>query len=253
MNYFFLTSNNNFGCQISIPKFTNDGYQDHAMGLVRASIVDQKWCFQEHSGPEDGDFWEFESSPETAGDIFFIATKEQLRLQQNSRRLLDLNTYTNTVPDYRCNVEIFNDSGGFSSYQSEYPYQMATRKGAIFSSIATLSNPSAIKNGLFFRNIYEHPVHNEFPGWVVNKRTCEVKKSFVLRTNTTNYISLEDLDEDPDLVFYAKGFLGIPIYVSEDKTGQLSFEHTHPPHSNVFARFDLVNKIKKSIDVAVSC
>ena len=70
------------------------------------------------------------------------------------------------------------------------------------------------------RTIYEHPVHNAFPGWEVNKRTCEVKKSFVLRTNTTSYISLEDLDEDPDLVFYAKGFLGIPIYVSEDKSGQ---------------------------------
>ena len=130
MNYFFLTSNNNFGCQISIPKFTNDGYQDHAMGLVRASIVDQKWCFQEHSGPEDGDFWEFESSPESAGDIFFIATKEQLRLQQNSRRLLDLNTYTNTVPDYRCNG-VFNDPGGFSS-SIGIPLSMATRKGAIF-------------------------------------------------------------------------------------------------------------------------
>ena len=65
-------------------------------------------------------------------------------------------------------------------------------------------------------------------GWVVNKRTCEVKKSFVLRFSLTNYISLEDLDEDPDLVFYAKGFLGIPIYVSEDKTGHC-FEHTHRP------------------------
>lgn len=251
MNYFFFTSSKDFCCRLTIPKFSNFGHQDHEMKLIRARIVDEQWQFCEHSGPSGDYFWEIESDSLSEDDIFFLATEEQLLTQQSSLCLLDLNTYTNTVPDYRCNLEIFNDTGGFSSYQSEYPYQMVTKKGAIYSPVASLSNPRATKNSVFFRNIYEYPVNEVFSGWLVNKRTGEVIRSFELCTNKTNYVSLEDIGEDPDLVFYAKGFLGVPIYVSADKSGQLSFEHTHPPHSNVFGRFDLVNKVKKSIDVIV--
>ena len=41
---------------------------------------------------------------------------------KNRGELLSVNGFTDTVPDYRSNLKIFNRKGGFSSYQAEYPF-----------------------------------------------------------------------------------------------------------------------------------
>ena len=48
----------------------------------------------------------------------------------NDKKLEDFNNFTNTRPAFRANFKIYLDQGGFSSYQSEYPYSMITKKMA---------------------------------------------------------------------------------------------------------------------------
>ena len=50
----------------------------------------------------------------------------------------------------------------------------------------------------------------------------------------------------------SKNYLGVPIYLSEGNNGQLSFEHTHPPHENIAGEFkyeNVNNYRKKFIEI----
>ena len=42
-------------------------------------------------------------------------------------KLTKFNNFTSTSPAFRCNLEISSDKGGFSSYQSEYPFNMINK------------------------------------------------------------------------------------------------------------------------------
>ena len=42
-------------------------------------------------------------------------------------KLLDISKFTNTSPAYRANLKIYIPNKGFSSYQSEYPFNMTMR------------------------------------------------------------------------------------------------------------------------------
>ena len=56
------------------------------------------------------------------------------------KKIKDYNNFTNTNPPYRANFQLYIENGGFSSFQSEYPYKMITNKGSIISSISSLAN-----------------------------------------------------------------------------------------------------------------
>ena len=49
-------------------------------------------------------------------------------------KLTKFNNFTSTNPAFRCNLEINSDKGGFSSYQSEYPFNMINKKRFNFKS-----------------------------------------------------------------------------------------------------------------------
>ena len=51
-----------------------------------------------------------------------------------SYKLKNFNNFTDTSPAFRANLKIYLDKGGFSSYQSEYPYNMITKRGSVVKS-----------------------------------------------------------------------------------------------------------------------
>ena len=79
-----------------------------------------------------------------------------------NKELFSVNNYTDTEPAYRANLEICNNLGGFSSYQSEYPSNMIKVNSSVLTSLGSLTNFFAEKNILIFRNIYFKPVKKQF-------------------------------------------------------------------------------------------
>ena len=59
------------------------------------------------------------------------------------KKLLNLNDYTDTHPAFRANLKIEIKSGGYSSYQSEYPHNMISKQGNVLSPISNLLNRDA--------------------------------------------------------------------------------------------------------------
>ena len=254
MNYFFLLTKEDLKSKLSIPKFKNSGEFCKNYELFGARIDNQKWKFYEPECMESENFWKVESDEKNIYDIFFLASKDQFHLQSNSNKLLDLNKFTNTFPDYRANLSVINEAGAISSYQSEYPYQMTQKKGSIYSSISTLGNFNALENGVFIRNIYNEPIQEEFDGYIYDYKSGKVLKKVTLLTNSCSFISFEHIKDNGSLILFCKGYLGVPIYFSKSKAGNLSLEHTHPPHENIQGpdRFKIVSMIKKDLDERVS-
>ena len=254
MNYFFLLTKEGLQSNLSIPKFQNTGLFCEDLKLYGARVEKEKWKFFQPKYVESNYFWKLDSNDQRINDIFFLASEKNFTFQLNSNKLLDLNTFTNTFPDYRANLSIKNELGAISSYQSEYPFQMTTKTGSIYSSISTLGNFDAKVNGVFVRNIHHLPKEDNFEGFVYDLITKKVLKSFTLISNKCNFISFEDLQDNGSLVLYCKGYLGVPVYYSESSNGSLSLEHTHPPHENIQGvdRYKLVTKKKKYLDEKIS-
>ena len=62
-------------------------------------------------------------------------------ITQMEKNLMDLDNFTSTSPiAFRSNLKLELKDGGFSSYQSEYPFSMTTKKGSIVSPLSTLLN-----------------------------------------------------------------------------------------------------------------
>ena len=58
--------------------------------------------------------------------IFFVAQENEVNqyLNTNSGKTLeDINIFTNTATSYRCNLRVYKNNEGYSSYQSDYPFQ----------------------------------------------------------------------------------------------------------------------------------
>lgn len=248
MNYFFFASSNDYNCRLTIPKFRADGGMRCENRLIRARVINGSWDFQIVQVENENDaFWYVNDKVFQSNDIFFIATKDEFLHQKQANSLLELNRFTHTDPAFRCNLEVSNPKGGWSSYQSEYPYRMIGGRGTIFSNVATLSNPGVKLNGCFLRNIFIEPIVERFRVLVFNAASGSILLETHAKTNTTSYISFDGLPvEQTDLVLWAEGFLGIPIYVSTDQFNNISMEHTHPPHESVHGaeRFALVRKMK---------
>ena len=132
---------------------------------------------------------------------------------------------------------------GFSSYQSEYPYELVIKEGTTLSQISSLTDNEADENFLIFKNIFHLPI-KKFKGYFVNYDTKKVISECDLITNSTNFIKITNSIIKPEVFFITKGFLGIPIYLSL-KDGYLSLEHSHPPHEYILGK----NKFKKFLSL----
>jgi hypothetical protein len=256
MNYFFGIKSSFVNTKLTIPRFQNSNPTKKEYILFQLEIINQSWKISNLSNIDlNSDFYKIGSSLIGNGNIFCLATKaEILELEKNNySKLVNFNNFTDTVPDYRANLQVSIEGGGFSSYQSDYPFSMVTKKGSILSALSSLCNKNADQNIIFFKNIYELPIQEEFCVFFVNIKTMKVLKKEVVSTNFLNEIIVEKEFIKPEVFLFTDKYIGVPIFCSiQDK--HISFEHTHPPHQYIMSedKFKLVSELKKEFSEIIN-
>ena len=253
MNIFFGIKSEKFQSNITIPKFRNNTSIEKSYFLYKLKIVHSQWNYEKINTDNNSDFYFVDSNFSNNEDIFLISNGDEIKNIKKDNEILDLNNFTNTSPAYRANLKIKVNNGGFSSYQSEYPYEMIVKKGNVLSPISTLLNNDADHNFLIFKNIYYKPIIQNFNIFIINIKTKKILETIKAKTNNTNIIDIKkDLIHSENYIF-SQEFLGIPIYVSL-KNKHLSMEHTHPPHEYILSndKFYRVSLLKKEINELIS-
>ena len=162
MNFFYGINNSNFNSELQIPKFKNRNPHPDNIKLYKAHPNNKKWQIEEFKNKKiNEDFFFLEAEEIKNNCIFFLAYESDFN-NYDYQQLKNFNNFTNTAPAYRANFKIFLNNGGFSSYQSEYPYEMILKKGTILSSISSIANKNAEMNYIFIKNIFFEPIHENF-------------------------------------------------------------------------------------------
>lgn len=253
MNFFFGFNNEIFKSEIQIPLFKNRTLKPSNLKLFKCFPYNNEWILKQINIEKiDNSFFILKNENILNNEIYFIADKKIFN-EFDNKKLKNFNTYTDTIPPYRANFKIYLDQGGFSSYQSEYPFSMVTKKGTILSSINSLANSNAEKNFILIRNIFEDPIEVSFNAYLVNYKEKKIEKKFQLLTNNTNCIEIDNNLIRPEIFLVTDNYLGIPIYISK-KNNFLSFEHTHPPHEYILSqnKFLKVSNLKKEINEIIN-
>tara|TARA_B100000963_G_scaffold343228_1_gene344847 strand:- start:592 stop:1356 length:765 start_codon:yes stop_codon:yes gene_type:complete len=254
MNFFYGINNNLFKSEIQIPLFRNSNFKKSNLKLFKSYPKNNKWILQEISNKKkiNDYFYVLKNEDILSNEIFFLADETILN-EFDDKKLKNFNNFTDTIPAFRANFKIYLNQGGFSSYQSEYPFSMITKKGTILSSISSIANSDADKNYVFIKNIFEEPIEENFKAYLVNYKTKSIEEQFQIRTNYTNCIEINNKLIKPEIFLTTDKYLGIPMYVSI-KNNFLSFEHTHPPHSYILSenKFIKVTNLKKEINEIIS-
>ncbi len=249
MNYFFGIKNSEFKSELQIPIFQNTNPKNEDIFLFKASIENNEWKFEELNKSKIQDNFYIVTSDEIDNDsIFFLAYRENI-IDFNINKLNNLNNFTDTYPNFRSNFKIMLNNGGFSSFQSEYPYRMIDKKGSILSSVSSVTNIDAEKNYIFIKNIFKSPIQENFNAYLVDIKNKKVLEKIKIKTNFSNIFELKKTLIKPEIFLVTEKYLGIPMYISvNDK--HLSFEHTHPPHEYILSenRFTKVSNLKKEIN-----
>ena len=256
MNYFFGIKNSFLNSKLTIPRFQNSNPTKKEYMLFQLEIINQSWKISNLNNIDlNSDFYKIGSSLIGNGNIFCLATKaEILELEKNNySKLANFNNFTDTTPDYRANLQVSIEGGGFSSYQSEYPFSMVTKKGSILSALSSLCNKNADQNIIFFKNIYELPIQEEFCVFFVNIKTMKVLKKEVVSTNFLNEIIVEKEFIKPEVFLFTDKYIGIPIFCSI-KNKHISLEHTHPPHAYILSedKFRIISELKKEFSEIIN-
>ena len=252
MNYFFGINNSEFTSELQIPMFQNRNSKSSELSLYKAFVNNDNWKLEEIKNKKiSKDFYLLKQEDITNSSIFFLASPKDFNLKNN--KLQNFNQFTETSPAYRSNLKIILKNGGFSSYQSEYPFSMIEKKGSILSSVCSLANKEADKNYIFIKNIYAEPIIENFNIYLVDIIKKKIEEKFEVKTNYTNCIELKNSMIKPEIFLLSKGYLGIPMYVSI-KNNHVSFEHTHPPHEYILSdnKFKKVSDLKKEINEIVN-
>jgi hypothetical protein len=249
MNFFFGLKSKSFQSEIQIPLFRNKDLKSFKINLFRARPINNKWEFTKlNIKPTNKDFYIIKNKNIFNNVIFFLAYEKNASYFDKNF-LCNYNKFTNTVPAFRSNLNFFLKKGGFSSYQSEYPFEMVNKQGTILSSISSLANCEADKNFIIIKNIFQSPVHDEFNAYLFNIKKEKIEKKFLIKTNYTNIIEIEKKFIKPEMFLVTSKYLCIPIYISQ-KGKHLSVEHTHPPHEYILSqnKFKKISDIKKKIN-----
>ena len=248
MNFFFGFKYKNFSSKLTIPKFQNRKEFVAKYKLYQANIYQNKWLIEELDGSVNQEyFYTLDSELVDNRKIYLLANDNQVK-KSVEHELLNYNSFTNTSPEYRANLQVSIMGGGFSSYQSDYPFSMTTKKGSIVSSCSSLTNKNADQNYIIFKNIYYLPIQEKFTIYFVNIKSKKIIQRKEVYTNFTNIIKVDKELIDPNVYLFTDEFIGIPIFLSV-KNDHLSFEHTHPPHSFVMGKnqFKIVSRVKDEI------
>ena len=253
MNFFYGISNNFFKSEIQIPLFQNRNFKKSNLKLFKSYPKNNKWILQEVSSKKINDyFYILKKEDILSNEIFFLADETILN-EFDDKKLKNFNNFTDTKPAFRANFKIYLNQGGFSSYQSEYPYSMITKKGTILSSISSIANSDADKNYVLIKNLFEEPIEENFKVYLVNYKTKSIEEQFEIKTNYTNCIEISNKLIKPEIFLTTDKYLGIPMYVSV-KNSFLSFEHTHPPHQYLAGenKYAKIANLKKEINEIIN-
>jgi hypothetical protein len=247
MNFFFGTCLPDVNCKLTIPKFQNSGRRIHELYLYKAHIINSKWKVSSVTNSIETDyFYQLENVDNSS--VFFFGDDTSIREIEHSNELCNIESFTDTAPDFRSNLLIQNENGGFSSYQSEYPFRMTKAHGSLYSDCGLLTSASAARVGVFIRNIHFRPLNENVNIFLYSNLSQKVLETYTVKLNQTTFIDLTDWKADLRHCFlYASDFLGIPIYMIEYEDGSLSLEHTHPPHEAILGedRFKRVGSMKR--------
>jgi hypothetical protein len=255
MNFFFSLHYKDIQSRLTIPRFQNRGSFNKNYLPYCAKIVNDSWKFSVAKYKNDDYFFYIDIS-ELSNDNFFFLAEPNHFLAPNknfAKELLNLNNFTDTDPVFRANIEIFNSKGGFSSYQSDYPYEMTLKKGSILSGLSFLTNKGS-ENIIFFKNIYYKPINEKFYIYFVDIKKKIILKKNAIYTNRTNCIVIDDNYINENVYLFSTIYIGIPIFLSQSADGDLSMEHTHPPHVYVLGkkRYEVISKVKNEINKIIS-
>jgi hypothetical protein len=253
MNFFFGINSLIFFSEIQIPTFQNRNPKSKNILLFKAYAENNRWNIEELKNNKiNNDFFLLKNDEISNKDVFFLAYKNDLN-NYDFKTLMNFNNFTATKPAFRANLKIFFKDGGFSSYQSEYPFSMTTKKGTILSSVCSIANNNAEKNYIFIKNIYEKPVYENFNAYLVNIKNKKIEETIEIKTNYTNFFELKNSLIKPEIFLITKNYLGIPMYVSV-KNKHISFEHTHPPHEYILSKnkFKKISELKNKINEIVN-
>lgn len=251
MNFFFGIKNKEISTKLTIPRFRNREPKKIKCSLFSAEIIDNEWVIKNVTKANNENFFFLDNDLINNDLIFFLA--ENKEVEKNNlilkKKLVDLNSFTNTSPSYRANLRIYNQLGGFSSYQSEYPYSMTTKNGSILSPVSILTNINSDFNKVFIKNIFHLPIIEKFKIYFIDVKNKKILKEEEIISNYTNEINIEKNFINENVYIFSKKYIGIPIYVSSKKN-HLSIEHTHPPHDYILGKdkFTTINKLKFEIN-----
>lgn len=256
MNFFFGIKNSSISSTLNIPCFQNSNITKNKYSVFEFKINNNKWEITDLADIKlVKDFFKIDSSFIKNENIFCIALKEEiLEFKKNNHlKLINLNNYTDTSPEFRANLQVSILDGGFSSYQSDYPFQMVAKKGSILSPLSILCNRNADQNIIFLKNIYELPIHEKFSIFFVNLKTKKVLKKMEGITNFLNEIIVEKEFIHPEVFLYTDKFIGIPIFCSI-KNNHISLEHSSPPHDEMMSsdKFKVIGNLKKELNEIIS-
>lgn len=248
MNFFFPIFNSFFKCKLTIPRFQNYNKTKEKYKVFSAQIKDNKWRIDLVDCDHSKNFFFLTDNNFLNNKIFFLA-ETKIGKKFFLDELKSFNNYTDTIPDYRANLSIEIKEGGFSSYQSDYPFDLTLKTGSVASPLSVLLNEKAEKNFIFFKNIFKLPVKNKFCMYFVDLLNNKVVHKENLLTNTTNQINVDKNFLKSNIYLYSDKYVGIPIFVSV-KNKHLSMEHTHPPHLYIWGddKFKRVQNLKKKIN-----
>jgi hypothetical protein len=253
MNFFFGITNSEFTTELQIPLFKNRNPKEENIKLFIAYPNNKRWLIEEVKKKKNKDFYFLKGEEISNNFIFFLAYDKDLS-NYDFKKLINFNKFTDTAPAYRANFKILlNNQGGFSSYQSEYPFEMIKKKGTILSAVSSIANKDAEKNYIFIRNIFQDPIIENFKAYLVNIKLKKIEDEFDIKTNFTNSFELKKSLIKPEIFLITKDYLGIPMYVSVDNK-HVSFEHTHPPHEYILSKnkFEKISELKKEINEIIN-
>ena len=251
MNFFFGIKNNNLNSCLTIPKFQNRSSTNKRYELFEAKIHQNKWKFNKVKCKQNKNFFFADQDIVDNETIFFLAEEDKIKKLEEEKinKLLKLNNFTDTFPAFRANLKIFNKAGGFSSYQSDYPFSMINKQGSIMSQLSNLTNIEADTNKVFIKNIFQLPIKEKFKVYFVDIQSKQILYEKEIITNMTNEVEIDKKFLKPNIFLFTKKYIGVPMYVSF-KNYNISFEHTHPPHEYVLSddRYKRVSDLKKEIN-----
>lgn len=249
MNFFFGINNKIFKSEIQIPIFKNRDLKISNLKLFKCYPKNNKWVLEKLYKKKVGNYFFILKNNDILNNEIYFLSDEKIYDYFDMHKLKDFNNFTDTIPKYRANFKIYLSNGGFSSYQSEYPFSMVKKNGSILSSIYSLSNIDADKNYIFIKNIFERPIEESFKAYLVNYKNKNIEMEYSLKTNNINCLELNKKHIKPEIFLVTRKYLGVPMYISV-KNKAVSFEHTHPPHEYILSKnkFIKVTDLKKEIN-----